>query len=141
MRVMTEDVINSYTVDVRVRYQETDQMGVVYYANYLVWFEVARTEFFRAAGLDYRELEENEKVYLPVVEASCRYRSPIKYDDVVSVTVRLSSVKNARINFEYKLSSRSRLCATGETKHTFVNSKGVPVPIPPEVKKILVRAA
>lgn len=131
--------MDSYTVDFRVRYQETDQMGVVYYSNYLVWFEVARTEFFRAMGLDYRKLEENEKIYLPVVEASCRYKVPLRYDDQVSVTVRLLSAKNVRIIFEYDVKRQSRLCATGITEHTFVNREGAPIPIPDEVKKILVR--
>jgi acyl-CoA thioester hydrolase len=130
--------MQSHTVDIRVRYQETDQMGVVYYANYFVWFEVARTEFFRASGLDYRQLEEDRKIYLPVVEANCRYRAPIRYDDKVTLTVKLSSVKKARINFEYEVNCGGRLCATGMTEHTFVNSAGAPIPIPAEVKKVLI---
>ncbi|HPN72647.1 MAG TPA: thioesterase family protein, partial [Candidatus Omnitrophota bacterium] len=99
------------TIDLRVRYQETDQMGVVYYANYLVWFEVARTEFFRTLGLDYRQLEEKEKIYLPVVGASCRYRAPLKYDDQVSLTIRLSYVRSARIGFEYEVKLLEKVCA------------------------------
>lgn len=132
--------MNSCTIDFRVRYQETDQMGVVYYSNYLVWFEVARTEFFRAMGLDYRKLEENEKIYLPVVEASCRYRTPLHYDDQVFLTIRLSLVKNVRINFDYEVRSHDKLCATGKTEHTFVNVVGAPIPIPEAIKKILLSA-
>lgn len=132
--------MTSHTVDIRVRYQETDQMGVVYYANYLVWFEVARTEFFRALGLDYKKLEDEKKIYLPVVEANCRYRSPLRYDDQVSLTVRLSSVKSARINFEYEVRCGSKLSATGVTVHTFVDASGSPIPVPSEIRQVLVSA-
>lgn len=113
-------------------------MGIVYYANYLVWFEVARTEFFRHIGLDYRELEEKSKIYLPVVEARCRYRYPIKYDDQIFVIVSILPPKNARINFVYEVRNSSRLCAEGETRHTFVNSGGNPIRIPEEVKRKLI---
>jgi acyl-CoA thioester hydrolase len=130
--------MRSCDTDIRVRYQETDQMGVVYYANYLVWFEVARTDFFRSIGLDYRELEEKKKIYLPVVEASCRYRVPLKYDDMVTVSAQLLSVKRARLTFGYEVKCRSRLCATGTTEHAFVNREGSPIPIPPEIKGYLV---
>ncbi len=130
-----------HTIEFRVRYQETDRMGVVYYANYLVWFEVARTEFFRAAGLDYRELEEKDNVFLPVAKASCRYRSPIGYDDPVSLSVILSMVGKARIIFEYEVASRGSIRATGQTVHTFVNADGVPIPVPSNVREVLLREA
>ena len=132
--------MKSHTVDLRVRYQETDQMGVVYYANYLVWFEVARTEFFRTLGLDYKKLENDKKIYLPVVEVQCRYRSPLRYDDQVSLFVRLSSVKNVRISFEYEVRCGSILAATGATEHTFVNAEGSPIPVPAAVREALVSA-
>lgn len=132
--------MRTHTVDLRVRYQETDQMGVVYYANYLIWFEVARTEFFRAMNLDYKKLEDDKQIYLPVVEARCRYRSPVRYDDQVSISAGLSSVKNARINFEYEVKCGEKLSATGTTEHTFVNSEGAPIPVPSEIRQVLLSA-
>ena len=133
--------MREHTIQFRVRYQETDRMGVVYYANYLVWFEVARTELFRAAGLDYRELEEKDNVFLPVAGATCRYRSPLGYDDPVSLSAALSFMGKARIIFEYEVRSEGRQCATGQTVHTFVNAEGTPVPVPQKVREVLLREA
>ena len=110
-------------------------MGVVYYSNYLVWFEVARTEFFRAMGVGYREMETRDKVYVPVVEAYCRYRSPLRYDDLVTVEAKLTDINATRLTFEYEVRSAGRLAATGNTKHAFINDKGKPIPIPPSVTK------
>lgn len=128
---------NTHTTEFRVRYQETDQMGVVYYANYLVWFEVARTEFFRARGIEYRKLEDEDKIFIPVVEAYCRYRAPLRYDDVVEVRTELTKVGSSRMNFSYEVWSGGELKTTGETKHAFVNTKGKPISIPDKVKKAL----
>jgi acyl-CoA thioester hydrolase len=129
--------MNEHTVEVRVRYEETDQMGVVYYANYLVWFEIARTEFFRAKGIVYREIEEKEKIYLPVVEAQCRYRSPLKYDDLATITTKITDIGPTRITFDYEVKNNGKLVATGNTKHAFVNGSGTPIPVPEKVKKAL----
>jgi acyl-CoA thioester hydrolase len=129
--------MNEHTVQIRVRYEETDQMGVVYYANYLVWFEIARTEYFRARGIEYRKIEDEQKLYIPVIEASCRYRSPLKYDDLVTIVSKVTDMGNSRITFEYEVRKDARVAATGMTKHAFVNSKGRPVPLPPNVKKAL----
>jgi len=119
----------------RVRYEETDQMGVVYYANYLVWFEVARTEFFRVRGVEYRKIEEQDKIYIPVVEAYCRYRSPLRYDDLVTVTTKLTDVEGTRITFEYEVKKGTKIAATGKTKHAFVNEKGTPISIPAKLRE------
>ena len=78
----------SVTTEVRVRYAETDQMGIVYYANYLVWFEVGRVELLRALGFSYSVLETEHECILPVVEATCRYRSPARYDDRILIETR-----------------------------------------------------
>lgn len=129
--------MNTHTIEIRVRYAETDQMGVVYYANYLVWFEVARTEFFRARGIEYRKIEEQDKVYLPVVEAYCRYRVPLRYDDVVTITTELTDVGGTRMTFAYEVKKNGKVTATGNTKHAFVNEKGTPVPVPPRIKDAL----
>lgn len=130
---------NHHSIKLRVRYAETDQMGVVYYANYLVWFEMARTEFFRARGVDYSRIEQEKKIYFPVIESYCRYRSPLKYDDIVTVTVKLRDTGNSRIAFEYEVKKAVRTAATGHTTHTFVNKAGKPIPIPADVKKALSR--
>src|ERR1700756_1984918 len=83
------------TSQVRVRYAETDQMGIVYYANYLVWFEIGRVEVLRTLGLTYHELETQHKLILPVVEASCRYRAPARYDDEILIEARPSLLRGS----------------------------------------------
>lgn len=128
---------NSHTITLRVRYSETDQMGIVYYSNYLVWFEMARTEYFRARGVEYRKIEEEDKLYIPVAEAYCRYKSPLKYDDEVTVTSKLTEMSGPRMSFEYEVSCGGKLAATGSTKHAFVNEEGRPVPIPEKYNKSL----
>ncbi len=125
-----------HTIEFRVRYEETDQMGVVYYANYLVWFEVARTEFFRARGVEYKKLEEEDNLYLPVIEAYCRYKSPLKYDDVVTIKTKFAGTDASRISFEYSVTKGAKLSAVGRTLHVFVNEKGKPVKVPAKVRKV-----
>ena len=124
-----------HTTTIRVRYQETDNMGVVYYANYLTWFEVARTEYFRAKGLVYRELEK-KGFYLMVASATCQYKSPARYDDEVRVESWVSELKNSSLKFEYELFVGDRLVAKGESVHVFTNASGRPTRIPEEVRKL-----
>ncbi len=114
---------------IRVRYQETDNMGLVYYANYLVWFEVARTEYLRAAGISYRELE-NKGLYLVVAKAVCEYKSPARYDDQIAVETWVPSMRNSSLSFEYNVTLGGRLLAAGITDHVFVNKNGRPARIP-----------
>ncbi|MFH1798029.1 MAG: thioesterase family protein [Candidatus Omnitrophota bacterium] len=128
---------NQHAIELRVRYAETDQMGVVYYANYLVWFEIARTEFFREKGISYRKIEEDDKIYLPVVEAYCRYSSPLKYDDQVTVIVVLTDIGKMRMFFEYEVKKQDKVTALGETKHAFMDKNGAPIPIPDKIRKVL----
>jgi len=128
--------IMEHTTEFRVRYAETDQMGVVYYANYLIWFEVARTEFFRERGVEYKKLEDEENIYLPVVESYCRYKSPLRYDDVVTVHTKLASVGASRITFEYSVKSAALVNAVGWTKHAFIDAQGKPIKVPAKVRKI-----
>lgn len=125
----------AFSTDIRVRYQETYNMGVVYYANYLVWFEVARTEYLRSMGLVYRYLEE-KGYYLMVASISCQYKSPAKYDDVVKAETWIAEMKNSSLKFGYKLSVDGRLVATGDSVHVFTNSKGKPVRMPEEIKSL-----
>ncbi|MCK4851849.1 MAG: acyl-CoA thioesterase [Candidatus Omnitrophica bacterium] len=131
--------MNAHNIELRIRYAETDQMGVVYYSNYLVWFEIARTEFFRSKGLDYCRIEQERKIYLPVTEAYCRYRSPLKYDDVITVTVELTDAGRSRISFGYRVKKGDRTAATGYTGHVFVDEKGKPVAVPGFVREAFFR--
>ena len=132
--------VKKHTTDIRVRYAETDRMGVVYYGNYFVWFEVARTEFFRAAGFSYRELEEKRGLRVMVVGASCRYRSPATYDDTLSVETWISGIKNTSLVFAYQVRRDSTLIATGETTHVFTDVNGKPIKIPGEISSALTSA-
>ena len=121
--------------EIRARYQETDNMGVVYYANYLVWFEVARTEYFRSMGIVYRKLEE-KGVYLMVASANCQYKSPARYDDIVRIQSWIPEIKNSSLKFEYKLYLGERLLANGESVHVFTNKSGRPIKIPQEIRDL-----
>jgi len=128
-------MIKMHETEIRVRYQETDNMGVVYYANYFVWFEVARTEYLRSQGVSYRQLEANG-LYLMVVSAACQYKYPAKYDDVVRIQTWLPEIKNSSLKFNHKLFVGDKLIATGESVHVFTNRSGKPVRVPEEMKNL-----
>jgi len=123
-------------INIRVPYADTDQMGMVYYANYFVYFERGRTEWLRDKGLEYSRLEARG-IYLPVVETSCRYRSPARYDDLITVCTEFSSVGACSIEFSYIVTLKGNKIAEGRTKHPFVNIDMKPVRIPQEIQKIL----
>jgi acyl-CoA thioester hydrolase len=110
--------------ELRVIYGDTDQMGVVYYANYLRWFEAGRTEFLRAKGLSYAEFEAREKLVLPVAEAGVSYLSPARYDDLVVVETSLALARRASARFTYEVRRGADLLATGFTVHACVDSTG-----------------
>jgi acyl-CoA thioester hydrolase len=124
-----------FETDIRVRYQETDNMGIVYYANYLVWFEVGRTEYLRSLGIVYTGIEE-KGLYLMVASVSCQYKSPARYDDLVRIQTWISEIKNSSMKFEYKLFVGERLIATGESIHVFTNKSGHPVRMPEEIRSL-----
>lgn len=105
---------------VRVRYAETDQMGVVYYANYLIWMEVGRVELCRACGFNYRDMEREDGVMLAVAEANCRYHSPARYDDEVTVKSWIEAANRKMVTFAYEMLVGDRKLASGYTKHVFV---------------------
>ena len=115
----------------RISYGETDTMGVLYYAEYLHIFERARSEFIRACGMSYRDVEEKD-IILPVREAQCRYRSPARYDDLVQVHTAISEWGRASMRFVYEMwnEDKTRLLATGSTQHALVNRQGRPVAVP-----------
>lgn len=125
--------MKTHETEIRVRYQETDNMGVVYYANYFIWFEVARTEYLRSAGISYRKLEE-KGAYLMVASATCQYKSPARYDDVVRIQTWIPKLKNSSLQFEHKLFIGDKLIATGESVHVFTNSNGRPIRVPEEIR-------
>jgi acyl-CoA thioester hydrolase len=116
---------------VRVRYAETDQMGVVYHTNYLIWFEVGRADYIRSLGLTYRELE-SMGYHLPVVEANCRYLRPARYDDTVRIETTLVEASRVRLRFHYRarLNDENVLLAEGMTHHVFVDTSGQPRRLP-----------
>lgn len=113
----------SVTSEARVRYAETDQMGVVYYSNYLVWFEIGRVELMRSLGMAYSQLEEAYGCILPVAEARCRYRASARYDDLIQIETRPALVRNSMVKFAYKIWRKAskkeerKLLAEGETTH------------------------
>jgi acyl-CoA thioester hydrolase len=108
---------------VRVRYAETDQMGVVYHANYLVWFEVGRVEFIRQMGMDYRTMEQEENAMIAVVEATARYKAPARYDDELIVRTSLAGVRGSIVRFRYAVvrAADEMLLCEGETVHLVVD--------------------
>ena len=117
---------------VRVRYAETDQMGVVYHANYLVWFEVGRVEFIRQLGLDYRDMEREEGALIAVIEARARYKQPARYDDELLVRTTLASVRGSMIRFTYAIlrPGDEELLCEGETVHMVVGRDMKRRPLP-----------
>lgn len=124
---------------IRVRYGETDTMGVVYYARYLDWFEVGRTEYMRAAGYSCAMLEKEHKIYLPVINTSCRYRSSAHYDDLILVRSRLTELTRRTCIFSYEIINQEsgKLLATGMTEHVAMTENGRATTLPAEVRAIL----
>ncbi len=121
------------TTELRVIYGDTDQMGIVYYANYLRFFEAGRNEFIRARGLTYREVEERFRLMLPVTEAHVAYRTPARYDDVVAVETSLAEVRRASARFAYRILRGGEVLATGHTVHACVDPDGRVQRMPPEL--------
>lgn len=126
-----------HTTDIRVIYGDCDPMGVVYYANYLRYFEVGRGELMRALGRTYRQVEEGG-LLLPVTEASCRYRSPARYDDLLHLETRVTRAHGARVCFAYTLTrDAGAVLVTGATEHAVVNSDGRPTRLPDDLRLLL----
>jgi acyl-CoA thioester hydrolase len=104
---------------IRVRYAETDQMGVVYHSNYFIWFEVGRVDLLRQLGFTYREMEQEDGCYIAVVDARCRFKAPARYDDEIVIRTHLKNVRESLIHFGYQAvrESDGTLLAEGETMH------------------------
>jgi len=123
------------TARVRVRYAETDKMGVVYHSNFFVWFEVGRCELLRSLGWSYRELEA-DGVSLPVIHASCDYRQSGRYDDELDVHTTGTLLSQVRVQFDYDVRRGETSLATGRTVHAALNSDGRPCRLPQRVRDL-----
>ncbi len=125
-------------ITVRVRYQETDQMGFVYYSNYFVYFEMGRIEFLRNLGFSYSELEK-ENIFLAVIDAHCKYKAPARFDDLLIIKTWLSKVKYARVEFCYEIRRRDeeKLIAEGSTVLACLDENRRPRTIPDKIRKAM----
>jgi acyl-CoA thioester hydrolase len=132
--------IEHHDTTLRVRYAETDQMGVVYHSNYLIWFEVGRVELMRATGFDYKTMETEDDCYIVVAEAHCRYQKPARYDQVLRVRTRIAEWRNRIVKFSYEilLDEDSCLLATGYTTHVVCGRDGRPKSLPLKYRDVLV---
>jgi acyl-CoA thioester hydrolase len=122
----------------RVIFGDTDQMGVVYYANYLRFFEAARGDYWRSLGRSYKDLED-AGVGLPVIEAHCAYKRPARYEDVLDVDVEIGEIRMASLRFDYKIYRGAELLAEGWTRHAVIGKDGKPR-VMPEVMRATIKA-
>jgi len=138
----TRRVTNFHEATVRVRYAETDQLGVVYHSNFFVWFEVGRVELLRQIGFTYKDMEKQDDCHIVVVEVACRYLRPARYDDLLRVRTHVTEVRNRSMKFEYEVvqSETGELLATGSTSHVICDRKGKPKMLPEKYRKFF-RAA
>jgi acyl-CoA thioester hydrolase len=123
---------------VRVRYAETDQMGVVYHANYLIWFEVGRVELIRALGIEYKRMEIEDDCHIVVADAHCRYHDSALYDEVLRIRTRISESRNRIIKFSYEVirDADGKVLANGETMHVICGSNGRPKLLPEKYRSV-----
>ena len=123
---------------VRVRYAETDQMGVVYHANYLIWFEVGRVELIRALGIEYKRMESEDDCHIVVADAHCRYHLSAEYDDVLRIRTRIAEARNRTVRFSYEVirDADGRVLANGETTHVICGSSGRPKMLPEKYRSV-----
>ena len=123
-----------FDYEYRVRYGDTDKMGISYYANYFVWFEAARTEYFRALGIPYSACEE-KGIYLPVTESHAKYIAPSTYDEEVIVRTSVSEISKSSLRFEYQVLQKNskKLLVSGYTVHVFVDKEMKPCRVPSDI--------
>jgi acyl-CoA thioester hydrolase len=128
-------------VRLRVRYAETDQMGVVYYSNFLVWFEIGRVELLRQLGFDYKTMEIEDDCFIPVVEANCRYKSPARYDDELIIVTHVAGVRGAILKFHYRVVRvrDQQLLAEGATTHVVTDRTLIKRTLPEKYARALKR--
>jgi len=122
----------------RVRYAETDQMGVAYYANYFIWFEVGRSQYCNDCGFSYRDMERETGLFLIVAEASCRYKNPAHYEDELIIRTRITELTRRTLRFSYEVECEDGTAvATGETLHVLINAEGRPSSLPEKYLSLL----
>jgi acyl-CoA thioester hydrolase len=128
---------------VRVRYKDTDQMGVVYYGNYYTFFEIGRVEYLRDRGMAYKEMEQQDDSYIVVAESRCRHLRPARYDDVLRIRTRVSRARRRTLHFAYEIvnDATGELLATGETMHVVCNKAGRPKSLPDKYWKLFASSA
>jgi acyl-CoA thioester hydrolase len=126
-----------HSTQLRVRYKETDQMGVAYYSNYFVWFEVARTELLRKSGYSYSRIEKEMGLMLMVASAECFYKMPAKYDDLLTIDCSVPKIGNTSITFACSVLRGKNILAEGGTVHVCTDFSGKPRRIPQELKEVL----
>jgi acyl-CoA thioester hydrolase len=130
-------------ITARVRYQETDQMGMVYYGNYYTYFEIGRVEYLRERGMAYKEMEQQDDSYIVVAESHCRYLRPARYDDLLRIRTRVAEARRRTLRFAYEIvnDATDELLATGETLHVVCSKAGRPKSLPEKYWKVLAPAA
>jgi acyl-CoA thioester hydrolase len=121
----------------RVRYAETDQMGVVYHGNYFTWFEIGRVELCRELGFEYKQMEIEDDSFIVVAEAHCRYKRPARFDDVIEIRTRVTQSQRRTLRFGYEIFNQAsgELLATGETLHVICDSRGRPKSLPEKYRQ------
>ena len=136
--MISDNPVQWTSTSLRVRYAETDQMGVVYYANYLIWFEVGRTDLCRKLGFAYREMEREDGLYLIVAEARCRYKAPARYDDLLTIELWVAEMGGVRLTVGFRiLNANGKLLADGVTRHICATTEERPKRLPKELIEML----
>ena len=135
-------MLEYHDAKVRVRYAETDQMGVVYHANFLIWFEVGRVELMRALGVEYKKMEKEDDCRIVVADVHCRYHDSARYDEELRIRTRIAESKNRVIVFSYEVirDADGKVLANGETTHVICGSNGRPKLLPEKYRRIMVSA-
>ena len=139
----TNRAAEKYETRLRVRYAETDQMGVVYHSNYIIWFEVGRVEMLRQLGFTYREMEKQDATHIAVVDVRCRFKAPALYDDSIVVRTCLLNVRDSMLHFGYEIERESdgTLLAEGETVHLVVDAEFKRMTLPDKYRQRFLQAA
>lgn len=139
----TNSAAEKYETRLRVRYAETDQMGVVYHSNYIIWFEVGRVEMLRQLGFTYREMEKQDATHIAVVDVRCRFKAPALYDDSIVVRTCLLNVRDSMLHFGYEIERESdgTLLAEGETVHLVVDAEFKRMTLPDKYRQRFLQAA
>ena len=128
-----------HETEVRVRYAETDKMGIVHHSNYYVWFELGRSEVCRAKGFSYLQMEDQENALMIVAESSCRYKSPAFYDDLLTIRTQITKIRSRSIIFEYEVfrASDEKILAIGKTLHIVTNKEHKITTLPKKYRDLL----